>query len=93
MDEDIQSAIGYELFAVQEGRMPSDFKPMPAIGPGVFEIRVHERVETRLIYAAKFEEAVYVFHVFEKGTQKTNRRDIDLAKRRFADVAADRRET
>jgi phage-related protein len=31
-----------ELFAVQVGRDPADWKPMPAIGPGVREIRVRD---------------------------------------------------
>jgi phage-related protein len=57
---------GYELFMVQAGRDPSDFKPMPHVGPGVHEIRVRERAGTfRVIYVARFDEAVYVLHAFQ----------------------------
>jgi phage-related protein len=31
------------------------------------------------LYVAKFEEAVYVLHVFQKQTQRTPKPDIDIA--------------
>ena len=92
MDLEIQRQMGFELFAVQEGKPPSDFKPMPTVGAGVFEIRVHVRGESRLIYVAKFHEAIYVLHVFEKRTRKTSRHDLLLAERRLAAIVAVRRE-
>lgn len=39
--------------------------------------------EWRVIYVAKFEEAVYVLHAFPKKTQKTRQEDIELAARRY----------
>jgi phage-related protein len=74
---------GYELFRVQRGEDPTDWKPMTAVGAGVAEIRVHTALEHRVFYVAKFAEAVYVLHAFEKRTQRTRREDVDLAKRRF----------
>jgi phage-related protein len=74
---------GFELDAVQRGLMPSDFKPMLAVGPGAYEIRLHVLGEWRVIYVAKFERAVYVLHAFQKKTQKTRKEDIDLAARRY----------
>ena len=74
---------GFELWQVQRGLNPSDFKPMPAIGAGAFEIRVHVLGEWRVIYVAKFEAAVYVLHAFRKKTQKTRKEDIELAARRY----------
>ena len=59
---------------------------MAAVGPGVIEIRVHTGVEHRLFYVAKFEEAVYVLHAFEKRTRQTPQPAIDLARKRFADL-------
>jgi len=35
---------------------------------------------------AKYSEAVYILHAFEKKTRRTERRDIDLAKHRLAQV-------
>jgi len=37
----------------------------------------------RVVYVAKFETAVYALHCFQKKTQKTEQRDIDLAARRY----------
>lgn len=56
------------------------------VGPGVVEIRVHTEVEHRVFYVAKFEEAVYVLHAFEKRTRKTSVSDIALAQKRFAEL-------
>lgn len=74
---------GFELDAVQRGLMPSDFKPMLAVGAGAYEIRVRVLGEWRIIYVAKFERAVYVLHAFQKKTQKTRKEDIELAARRY----------
>ncbi len=64
---------GYELYLVQCGLQPSDWKSMPSIGAGVQEIRVHTELEHRVFYVAKFEEAIYVIHAFEKEEQKNSR--------------------
>jgi len=78
--------VGFELFAIQRGHDPSDWKPMPAIGPGVREIRIHVLGEWRVIYVAKFADAVYVLHAFRKRTQKTRREDIELARQRYGRI-------
>ena len=65
---------------------------MPVIGAGVQEIRINKDGAYRVIYIAKYEEAVYVLHAFNKKTQRTSRRDIELAKRRLRDVQRMRRE-
>jgi phage-related protein len=70
--------------------MPSDWKPVKAIGPGVAELRIHTELERQVIYMARFAEAVYVLHVFEKRSRATSRGDIDLARRRLVEVEARR---
>jgi phage-related protein len=83
---------GTELLAVQKGRDPSNWKPMTTIGAGVREIRVAEEGNLyRVIYVAKFPEAVYVIHAFEKKTQRTSQHDLDLAKRRYKELLNMRR--
>lgn len=77
---------GFELWQVQRGLHPSDFKPMPAVGAGAFEIRIHVLGEWRVIYVAKFKDAVYVLHAFHKKTQKTRKDDIELAARRYKQI-------
>jgi phage-related protein len=74
---------GFELYAVQRGQEPSDWKPMHAIGSGVREIRIRVLGEWRVIYVAKFADGIYVLHAFQKKTQKTSRRDIEIAQRRY----------
>jgi phage-related protein len=88
---DARRAIGYQLRRVQSGLMPSDWKPMPTIGPGVNEIRIHAGNEYRVIYVARLGEAVYVLHAFEKKSRATRRGDIELARDRLRQVLAERR--
>jgi phage-related protein len=82
--ESARRAAGYELFMVQVGREPSAFKPMPDVGSGVYEIRVRDQAGAfRVIYVAKFDDAIYVLHAFQKKTPRTSRVDIEVAKRRY----------
>lgn len=82
---------GYELYLVQSGLEPTDWKPMSSIGAGAREIRLHRGGEHRVLYVAKFEEAVYVLHAFEKKTQRTPKRDLDLAKARLIEIEEQRK--
>jgi phage-related protein len=85
--EDARQDAGYQLDKVQRGEQPDDFKPMPAIGQGVEELRVWDDSGTyRVVYTARLADAVYVLHAFEKKTQTTASRDIDLAKLRFKNL-------
>jgi phage-related protein len=82
---DARQDAGRQLDQVQRGKQPVDFKPMPSIGKGVEEIRLWDESGTfRVIYTARFANAVYVLHAFQKKTQTTAKRDIDTAKARFA---------
>ena len=56
---------------------------MNQVGAGVREIRVHVLGEWRVLYVARFAEAIYVLHAFQKKTQKTRREDIELARARY----------
>lgn len=78
---------GYQLDRVQSGEAPSDWKPMPTVGQGVQEIRIRDEAGAfRIIYVAKFAEAVFVLHCFQKKTQKTSKADLDLAGKRYSDL-------
>jgi phage-related protein len=89
--EEARREAGFQLRLVQQGIEPEDWKPMSSIGLGVMEIRIHEPHEHRIIYVAKFPEAVYVLHAFEKKTQKTPQRDIETARKAYAEVQKRRR--
>ncbi|MDZ4313642.1 MAG: type II toxin-antitoxin system RelE/ParE family toxin [Azonexus sp.] len=78
---------GHQIDQVQHGNAPDDWKPMPTIGQGVKEIRIRDAAGAfRVIYVAKFADAVYVLHCFQKKTQKTSKPDLDLAERRYRDL-------
>jgi phage-related protein len=79
---------GYQFDKVQQGEAAADWKPMSTIGQGVQEIRIRDEAGAfRVIYVAKFAEAVYVLHCFQKKTQKTAKADLDLAAQRYRDLA------
>jgi phage-related protein len=84
--EDARQDAGYQIDKVQRGEQPDDFKPMPTIGKGVEEIRVWDESGTyRVVYTARLANAVIVLHAFQKKTQTTSKRDIDIAKERFTE--------
>jgi phage-related protein len=81
---------GVELRAVQNGLTPADWKPLENVGPGAAEIRVRSfqggTVQHRVIYVAKFPEAVYVLHAFEKKTQTTPQHHLQIAAKRYREM-------
>lgn len=82
--EDVRHDVGYQLEQVQRGDQPDDFKSMPSIGRGVEEIRIRDDSGIyRIVYTARLADAMYVLHAFQKKTEATARRDIDLARERF----------
>jgi phage-related protein len=62
---------------------PKDFKYMPAVGAGCYELRVRLNNQYRILYVAKFQEAVYVLHAFIKKTEQTSKADIELGEKRY----------
>ncbi len=84
--EEARRVAGFELYAVQCGLEPSDWKPMPGIAHGVQEIRIHVLGEWRIVYVTKFREAVYVLHSFQKKSRKTSREDVELARKRYKQI-------
>lgn len=60
--EDARQRAGFQLYRLQQGLEPTDWKPMPSVGIGVREIRIQTGRAFRILYVAKFAEAVYVLH-------------------------------
>jgi phage-related protein len=82
---------GFELHKVQHGEMPDNWKPFKGIGAGVTEIRISEESEAyRVLYVAKFDEAIYVLHAFQKKTQATSKHDKDIATARYQHIVSKR---
>ena len=85
--EDAKQDAGYQLDKIQNGLQPDDFKPIPTVGKGVEELRIWDDSGTyRVIYTARLQEIVYVLHAFQKKTQATSKKDIDIAKTRWIDL-------
>ena len=90
--DDARQVAGYQLFRVQRGEEPADWKPLGNIGPGVVELRIRTAVAHRVIYVAKFAEAIYVLHAFEKRSRKMRSVDLAVAKKRWSELLRHRRE-
>jgi phage-related protein len=85
--DSVRSELGHELWQVEIGEDPSDWKPMPSIGIGVREIRVKDQNGAfRVIYVANIDDRVFVLHAFQKKTQKTAAKDIELARARYREL-------
>lgn len=89
---DARREAGHQLHLVQLGLDPDDWRRMKSVGPGVVEIRIHNDAEHRVFYVAKYPEAVYVLHAFEKKSQKTALRDIELGRQRLRELRQWRQE-
>ncbi len=85
--DNIKRELGFDFDLVQQGLLPRDFKAMANLGSGVMEIRVKNPSGAfRLVYLAKFKDAIYCLHAFQKKTQKTAPKDIAVIKARYAAV-------
>lgn len=89
--------IGHTLHEIQAGTPHAELhgvKSFVSIGPGTYEVTTHsgnDGLDHRTFFVAKFEEAIYVLHAFEKRQQKTPKREIALAKTRYQDVIEGRK--
>lgn len=64
---------------------------MATVGQGVREIRIHGADGAfRVLYVARFEDAIYVLHCFQKKTQKTSQGDLNLAVKRYKELLRER---
>ena len=78
---------GHQLDLVQNGYDPDDWKPVNTVGHGVKEIRIRDNAGAfRVMFVAKFSDAVYVLHCFQKKTQKTSKPDLDVAAKRYREL-------
>ena len=60
---------------------------MNTVGRGAKEIRIRDEAGAfRVLYLAKFADAVYVLHCFQKKTEKTSKADVEIAARRYREL-------
>lgn len=85
--DEARSEAGFQLRRVQGGHDPTDWKPLTGVGTGVREIRVREDSGAyRVVYLASLPDRIVVLHAFQKKTQQTPKRDLDLASTRFREL-------
>ena len=85
--QDPRKEAGFQLGKIQAGVDPDDWKPFDDVGAGTREIRIRETSGIyRVMYVAKFEEAIYVLHCFQKKTQVTSKQDKAIAEARYRAV-------
>lgn len=94
---EVRIGIGHALFAAQEGKTDPAAKPLKGFGgASVLEIVAsHHGNAWRAVYTVRFQNAVYVLHVFQKKATRgiaTPTREIDLIRRRLAEAERDYRE-
>ena len=65
---------------------------MSSVGAGVREIRIQAGTAHRILYVARFGEAVYILHAFEKRTRKTAQKDLKIARDRYRDLMEARKD-
>ena len=91
---DARREAGYQLSLVQFGLDPDDWKPFDVVGAGTKEIRINlQDGWFRILYVAKFPEAVYVLHCFKKKTRTTSQQDKDIATARYKAVLSERKQS
>lgn len=83
---------GFQLGRVQAGLEPDNWKPFDDVGAGTKEIRIRDAMGIyRVMYVAKFEEAIYILHCFQKKTEATTKHDKDIAATRYRAVINERK--
>ena len=82
--------MGYQLHVIQAGGDPSDWKPFPAAGKGVREVRVKTADGAfRAMYITNIGDCVYVLHAFQKKTEQTSKHDVEIARHRLKELIAE----
>ena len=86
LPEPAKKRAGYQLWRVQNGLDPLDWKPLPTIGKGVREIRIKYKGQYRIVYIASMADAIHVLHVFYKKTEEMLQKEIALAEKRLKEI-------
>jgi phage-related protein len=80
----VRQNLGFELWRLQRGERPSDYRPLPSLGSGVFELRDQdERSWYRVVYLSRIRDVIYILHAFEKKSRKMPMREFEKARQRL----------
>jgi phage-related protein len=87
--EEVRLNLGFHLWQLQQGESPGDYRPLPSIGTGVFELRDQdERAWYRVVYLSRINDVIHVLHCFEKKSRQMPKKEFEKAKQRLKAVKA-----
>jgi phage-related protein len=87
--EEVRQNLGFQLWQLQQGERPTDYRPLQSVGAGVFELRDQDqRGWYRVVYLSRINDVIHVLHCFEKKSREMPRRDFETATRRLRAVKA-----
>src|ERR1700756_108624 len=83
----VHRVFGYALSQIEDGHTPPSAKPLTHTAAGIMElVEDHDRNTYRAVYTARFPDAVYVLHCFQKKSKSgiaTPKPDIELILARY----------
>lgn len=83
----VRQNLGFQLWLLQQGERPTDYRPLPSVGAGIFELRDQdERAWYRVVYLSRINDVIYVLHCFEKKSREMPRKDFEKARQRLKTV-------
>jgi phage-related protein len=87
--EAVVQNFGFELWQLQQGERPRNYRPLPSIGSGVCELRDQDaRGWYRVVYLSRIDDVIYVLHCFEKKSREMPGKDFQRSKQRLKTVKA-----
>jgi phage-related protein len=87
--ETVKHNFGFYLWQLQQGESPTNYRPLPSVGAGVYELRDQdERAWYRVVYLSRINNVIHVLHCFEKKSRQMPKRDFEKARQRLKVVKA-----
>jgi phage-related protein len=84
---EVKQNLGYALRLLQWGEEPPDYRPLPSVGKGLFELRDRDKDGWyRVIYLSRTDDVIHAVHAFEKDSRKMPERDKETARQNLKDV-------
>jgi phage-related protein len=89
----VKMNLGYSLRLLQWGEEPMDYRPLPSVGKGLFELREQDKDGWyRVIYLSRTNDCIHVVHAFEKDSREIPENEKEVARQNLSAVTAYLRE-
>ena len=87
--EAVMQNFGFELWQLQQGERPRNYRPLPSVASGVFELRDQDEGGWyRVVYLSRINDVIYVLHCFEKKNLQMPGKDFQTSRQRLKAVKA-----